>query len=48
VAAATNGLTGRTVTVTVPGGDLTVEWTDETVYLTGPAVLVADGEWLGA
>ncbi|HEV2891923.1 MAG TPA: diaminopimelate epimerase [Frankiaceae bacterium] len=48
VAAALNDLAERRVAVTVPGGDLAVEWTDETVYLTGPAVLVADGEWLGA
>ena len=47
VAASLNGLAERRVTVTVPGGDLTVEWTEETVHLTGPAVLVAEGEWLG-
>ena len=47
VAAALGDLAGRRVTVTVPGGDLVVEWTGDTVYLTGPAVLVADGEWLG-
>lgn len=36
--------------VDVPGGRLRVEWTGETVLLTGPAVIVADGdldpEWL--
>ena len=48
VAAATRGLVDRRVTVTVPGGDLCVEWTEDTVYLTGPAELVAEGEWLGA
>ncbi|HEX8002933.1 MAG TPA: diaminopimelate epimerase [Mycobacteriales bacterium] len=47
VAAASRDLAERRVTVTVPGGDLTVEWTDETTFLTGPAVLVAEGEWLG-
>ena len=49
VAAATNGLAERSVTVAVPGGVLDVAW-DDTVLLTGPAVLVADGdlrpEWL--
>jgi diaminopimelate epimerase len=52
VAASLRGLTGRVVHVTVPGGDLTVEWTEDTVYLTGPAELVADGDlddgWLAA
>jgi len=49
VAAATRGLADRSVEVAVPGGLLDVTW-DGTVYLTGPAVLVADGdlrdEWL--
>jgi len=31
-------------TVDVPGGRLHVEWTGDTVYLSGPAVIVADGE----
>jgi diaminopimelate epimerase len=39
-------------TVDVPGGRLRVEWTGETVLLSGPAVIVADGdldnEWLAA
>jgi diaminopimelate epimerase len=53
VAAATRGLSGRAVAVTVPGGDLSVEWAaDDHVYLTGPAELVADGElddaWVAA
>jgi diaminopimelate epimerase len=47
VAAALTERAERRMTVTVPGGDLTVEWASDTVYLTGPAVLVADGEWLG-
>ncbi|HVF05664.1 MAG TPA: diaminopimelate epimerase [Frankiaceae bacterium] len=51
VAAARNGLAERSVEVEVPGGELSVEWTPEgRVLLTGPAVLVADGdlrdEWL--
>jgi diaminopimelate epimerase len=52
VAAASRGLAGRVVTVTVPGGDLGVEWAADRVYLTGPAELVADGDlsdgWLAA
>ncbi len=37
----------RRVTVGVPGGELVVDWrADDHVYLTGPAVLVADGELL--
>lgn len=49
VAAAQAGRTEHRVEVAVPGGLLDVEW-DGTVRLTGPAVLVADGdlreEWL--
>jgi diaminopimelate epimerase len=43
VAAAAAGRTEKQVEVRVPGGTVTVEWRD-TVYLTGPAVLVGDGE----
>jgi len=40
VAAARLGKTGRKATVTVPGGDLVIEWrTDDHVMLTGPAEL---------
>jgi len=41
-----NGLTDRRVTVHVLGGDITVEWKEEenTIYMTGPAVTVFDGE----
>lgn len=50
VAAARRGLTDQRVEVAVPGGLLDVEWDGGTVLLTGPAVLVADGdlrdEWL--
>jgi diaminopimelate epimerase len=39
---------GTTYRVDVPGGRLEVTWTEEgRVVLTGPAVLVARGEWLG-
>lgn len=41
VAAHAWGLTGRTVTVHNPGGDLVVEIKEETILLTGPAVFIA-------
>ena len=47
VAAATHGGASRTVDVVAPGGTQRVEWRDDGVYLTGWAVLVLDGEWLG-
>jgi diaminopimelate epimerase len=38
---------GSSYAVDVPGGRLTVTWTDQDrVVLTGPAVIVAAGEWL--
>jgi len=44
------GLTDRTVTVAMPGGDLLVEWGEDDLRVTGPAVEVAtgdiDGAWL--
>jgi len=43
VAANLRGLTGRTVAVHMPGGTLDIEWTDETVFLTGPVVEVFRG-----
>jgi diaminopimelate epimerase len=40
VAAARNGMTGRTATVTLPGGPLKVEWrADNHIWMTGPAEL---------
>ena len=37
VSAARKGLTGRTVTVTLPGGDLYVDWrADDHIWMTGP------------
>jgi diaminopimelate epimerase len=53
VAASLRGLAGRSVSVTVPGGDLSVEWAaDDRVFLTGPAELVAEGDlddgWVAA
>jgi len=45
VAAALNGLAGRSCTVKLLGGDLHVEWReDDHVFKTGPAVEVFSGE----
>lgn len=46
VAAVENGFCpkGEDIIVKVPGGDLKVKYTDKTVYLTGTAVKVFDGE----
>ena len=45
IAAVENGLLekGRDITVKVKGGDLTVNYTDEAVILTGDAVMVCEG-----
>ena len=46
VAGALNGLTERTITAHLPGGDLTLEWAaSDDVYMTGPAVEVFSGDW---
>ncbi len=46
VAAVLNGLTERTVTVHLAGGDLRIEWgADNRVHMTGPATTVFDGVW---
>jgi diaminopimelate epimerase len=47
VAAIYHGLTERTVTVHLPGGDLLIQWKDNTspVFMTGPATEVFRGEW---
>ena len=47
VAWALNGLTEDEVTVKLLGGDLQIKWDREknTVYMTGPAEVVFDGEW---
>lgn len=46
VASILNGLAERRVTVKLLGGDLLIEWEEETgkVYMTGPAVTVFEGE----
>jgi len=50
VAAARRGLTGRRVTVAVPGGRLLIDWRDDGVWMEGPTALVfrgtLDPEWL--
>lgn len=46
VAAAAFGGAARTVDVVAPGGTQRVEWTDEGIWLTGWAEIIATGEWL--
>ncbi len=44
VASHIRGMTGRSVTVRLPGGELMIEWQDKNhVYMTGPAVEVFQG-----
>jgi diaminopimelate epimerase len=45
IAAARRGLTGRKVTVTLPGGDLVIDWrdTDDHILMTGPFALDYQG-----
>ena len=47
VAAAVAGGASRSVDVVSPGGRQHVEWTDDGVYLTGWAEIVATVEWAG-
>jgi diaminopimelate epimerase len=47
VAAALTKRTGRHVRCELPGGELTVDWESDGVFLTGPAVEVFAGEWPG-
>ena len=46
VAAAAFGGAGRQADVIAPGGAQRVEWLDDSVYLTGWAEVLFDGEWL--
>jgi diaminopimelate epimerase len=54
VAGVLNGKLNRAATVSLPGGDLEIEWNEKNnhVYMTGNAVTVFDGEtndaWLNA
>lgn len=43
VAAVRRGLTGRSVTLTLDGGDIGIDWRDDGVWMTGPTAHVADG-----
>lgn len=43
VAAARRGLTGRSVTLTLDGGDISVDWRDDGVWMTGPSTHVFSG-----
>jgi diaminopimelate epimerase len=46
VAAARKGLTGRHVTVTLPGGPMTIDWRDDDhIMMTGPAELEYEGRF---
>jgi diaminopimelate epimerase len=48
VAAAAYGGAARDVEVVAPGGGQRVEWLEDSVYLTGWAEVVCDGDWLRA
>lgn len=48
VAAAAYGPAGRDVNVVSPGGSQRVEWTNDGLWLTGWAEVVADVAWHGA
>jgi diaminopimelate epimerase len=43
VAAARRAITGRTVRITLDGGDITVDWRDTGVWMTGPTAHVFSG-----
>jgi diaminopimelate epimerase len=44
VCAARNGLTGRKVVATLPGGDLEIDWrADDRIFMTGPVEVEHDG-----
>ena len=45
VAAARRGLTGRSVTVELDGGTLSIDWAEDGVWMTGPTAHVFDGIW---
>lgn len=46
IAAAAFGGGSRSAEVIAPGGAQQVEWADDSVYLTGWAEVICDGEWL--
>ena len=43
VAAHRRGLTGRTVKITLDGGEIAIDWRDDGVWMTGPTAYVFDG-----
>lgn len=49
VAGVLNQKTGRAIEVSLPGGELELEWDEKTnhVFMTGPATEVFTGEWSG-
>ena len=48
VAAARRGITGKSVRITLDGGDLMIDWRDDGVWMTGPTAHVFDGRWFVA
>ena len=44
VAAARRGLTGRSVRLTLDGGEIAIDWREDGVWMTGPTAHVFDGE----
>jgi diaminopimelate epimerase len=48
VAASEFGGAARDVDIASPGGVQRVEWTDEGLFLTGWAELIAEAAWLGS
>jgi diaminopimelate epimerase len=46
IAAAAFGGAARDATVIAPGGEQRVEWRDDSVYLTGWAEVIVDGDWV--
>jgi diaminopimelate epimerase len=47
VAAARRGITGRSVTLVLDGGEIAVDWREDGVWMTGPVAHVFDGVWHG-
>ena len=45
VAAARRGLTGRDVKIDLDGGQISISWRDDGVWMTGPTAHVFDGKW---
>lgn len=43
VAAARRGLTGRSVTITLDGGEIAIDWREDGVWMTGPTAHVFSG-----